>query len=168
MVSWRKIATYGKLSKRRHNRSSRIRRPCCRPCFMFYLHLLTRRRLLCLLHGIRRRLPCLLGIRWCPPVSPPRDLTAPPVSLPRDRMVLPPRDPAAPPCLFLGSDGASSSGSGGASVSLPRDPGVLPMYLARNPAVPPVSHPRDSAASLEFPIYVLERPAAAPSPAPVR
>ena len=171
MVSWWEIATYGKLPKRRYSQSSPIRRPCSRPCFMFYLNLVIRRRLLYLLHGIRRRLLCLLGIHWCPPVSPPRD-------------------PTAPSCLFLGirwcfflgtqrrlrasssgSDGASRvsfSGSGGTSVSLPRDPVVVPVSLPRNPAMPPVSPPRDSAASLVFLIYVLEMPAAAPAPAPVR
>ena len=61
---WRTIAIDGELSTRRNDGSPKIRRPCCRPCFILCLHLGIGWPFLCFLLGIRRRLLCLLlGIR---------------------------------------------------------------------------------------------------------
>ena len=70
-IIWRKIAADCKSSKRKYDRSSQIRRPCCRPY----------------------RDPT------APPVSPRRDPAAPSMSTPLDSTVppvFPPRDPVAP------------------------------------------------------------------------
>ena len=96
--------------------------------------------------------PSLLGIQWCHPVTP-RDPTTPSVSLPRDPMALPvspPWDPTATP------------------VSPPRDPTSSLVTFLLDPMTLPVSPPRDPAAPPVFTVYVLDMPAAAPSPASVR
>ena len=129
-IIWQKTAAYGELPTHAYGRPSQMCRLCCKPCY-----------LLCLLLGIRRRLPGLfVGIRWLLFL----------VSLPCDPMALPvyPTRNSMAPLVFL-----------------PRDPAASPVSPPRDPAAPPVSPPRGPAAPSVSPYW---DPATAPPPLPVR